>query len=232
MKRLALADASIGKMNKPKTHIYGLVDPRTNKIRYVGKTVNIKRRLQNHLCPASLNRIRHVAQWLKGLVQHNSRPTVVILETVKESDADKTERRWIRRFKKAGLKLTNLTPGGEGGATYGRLGSKWSPEQYLNYAKTRTGMKVARTAKGNRNRGIGIAKHWAEMRKLGIRKKGPVHTAESKAKIGLSHKGKRLSVDHRAKLRAAKLGKKWTLAQYQSRGRALKESSQLVLRLI
>jgi len=188
--------------------IYGLADPRTNVIRYVGKAQNLKHRIQNHLCPAALDGKTHRAQWLNSLMKIGLRPIVITLENVDESVWEERERWWIKHYRELGNDLTNFTDGGEGGATYGRLGKPWTGQQRESYKKTRTGMSIKATPEAVKARSEANKRAWEQKRLLGIKKKGPVHTEEAKAAISKAHSGKKLTEEHKEKLRQAKLGKK------------------------
>jgi hypothetical protein len=189
--------------------IYALADPRDGRVRYVGKAADVTRRLQNHLTPGALRRVRHVARWLAGLLAAGLRPTVTILETVADgADWQEAERRWIAHHGRD--VLTNLTDGGEGGATYGRRGKPWTDAQRIRYRVTRKGMKMPpRSSEVKAKMGAAIREHWRLVALAGGKKKGRTggQSEETKQKISLAHKGKRLSAEHRAKLSAAKRGK-------------------------
>jgi hypothetical protein len=92
-------------------YIYGLIDPRDYKVRYVGKTSQrIDRRLEHHLGQARRGKnTRPVYQWLRALAP--LRPWVVCLEivdcpTVPASTehgtnlAESTETKWIMRLRR------------------------------------------------------------------------------------------------------------------------------------
>ena len=93
-----------------KIFIYGLVDPRNSKIRYVGKTGRTTKRLWEH--------IRHCKEhtkkgcWIKKLVSMGMRPRIKVLETVEESKWKHREKFWIKKLSK-NSNLTNLTKGGD-----------------------------------------------------------------------------------------------------------------------
>jgi hypothetical protein len=195
-------------------YIYALCDPRNNRIRYVGKADNVKKRVQNHMCPSNLKRKnRHVCQWLSSLVKLGVRPDVKILEILEsDSDWEQIEKKWISHFRNIGLDLTNITDGGEGGATYGRLNKPWTDQHRINYRKSRKGMKVTSLSPESlERRGVAIKKHWDEVRAAGGKKKGPVHTVESKLKLSEAHKGKVLSEEHKRKLSEAHKGNSLSL---------------------
>jgi hypothetical protein len=83
--------------------IYVLVDPRTKRPRYVGKTSDPGGRLRTHL--ASSHNIR-VASWVGELAEVGAMPEMRILEWVDAEDADSAERRAIGRHRH--LKLFNV----------------------------------------------------------------------------------------------------------------------------
>lgn len=198
-------------------YIYGLRDPRTKKIRYIGKADNPKNRLQNHLCPSNLVRKKHTSQWLALLKRLGLKPILVILQELdNDEDWEAAERRWIKNFKDAGCDLTNITEGGEGGATYGRLGKPWTEEHRKRYTESRKGVPISADAKthspeNRKKRGEAIAQHWKEVRARGGKKKGQVHTPESKARLSEAHTGKILTAEHKRKLSFAKLGRTWSV---------------------
>lgn len=192
--------------------IYALSDPRTDTIRYAGKAVILKRRIQNHLCPSNVSKKRHVTQWLKSLTDSGVKPKVVVLEEV-EGDWEPAEKKWILFFKALGFDLTNTTAGGNGGSTGGRVGKPWSKQQHENYSKTRTGMKVNYNYEGRRKGAATNRERWRVIKAMGGKKAAVVHTPEAMRKIcdaAAKRRGVPLTEEHKQKLRLAKLGKKHT----------------------
>lgn len=102
------------------TEIYGLVDPFSNELRYVGKTqIGVAKRLRNHLLRSHLRPTRHSCCWILGLIGKGAVPEVVVLETVQPTgDWAAAEQFWIAYFRTLGCRLTNLTEGGEGVGGY------------------------------------------------------------------------------------------------------------------
>jgi hypothetical protein len=93
--------------------IYGLCDPDTGEIRYVGKTVGIaKDRLKGHL-KASRTGKAHLHKWVRSLKGRS--PTVTILDRGPARWLDDLERWWIAYCRRMGYRLTNHTDGGDGG---------------------------------------------------------------------------------------------------------------------
>ena len=93
-----------------KTHIYGLIDPRTQKIRYIGQTIQKPSyRFRNHLSEVKNPKYNtKKINWLKSLLNKNLEPQLIILEKTTEKLADTKEKEWISKYNN----LTNLTEGG------------------------------------------------------------------------------------------------------------------------
>lgn len=99
---------------KQKTFIYTLTDPRTNEVRYVGKSNNPNKRLYCHLGRTEKN---HKYSWLINLNKEGLKPILHIIDEVSISDWKFWEIYWISQFRTWGFDLTNLTDGGEGFAS-------------------------------------------------------------------------------------------------------------------
>lgn len=93
-------------------YIYVLIDPRDYRIRYVGKTINPKRRLRGH-CTYLKSR-SHRTHWLNQLKKENIRPILQVVEKCSESIWSEREMWWISYGRGCGWNLTNTTDGGEG----------------------------------------------------------------------------------------------------------------------
>ena len=97
---------------KPATYIYGLADPETGLVRYVGKSVNLPSRYAEHLRAGDRS---YRANWIRSLDKRGLVPSLVIIDVVEEgADWQERERYWIAFYRAAGNKLTNGTSGGEG----------------------------------------------------------------------------------------------------------------------
>ncbi|WP_406867225.1 GIY-YIG nuclease family protein [Paraburkholderia fungorum] len=95
------------------TKIYVLRDPRTNEIRYVGKTVrDLRKRLREHVASAP-RKITYRDNWIFTLLDEGLHP---IIEEIDRTigDWEALEAKWIAHHKSLGAKLTNLTDGGYG----------------------------------------------------------------------------------------------------------------------
>jgi hypothetical protein len=94
-----------------RTFIYGLCDPFSGELRYIGKTCQpINKRATAHVQEAGRGVINHRCNWLRSL---SCRPVAVLLLDVLSSEADFWERELIAMFRVEG-RLTNNTAGGDG----------------------------------------------------------------------------------------------------------------------
>lgn len=90
--------------------IYGLIDPRTGAVRYVGKAYDAAKRLQTHVRD-SRRRNSPVHCWIRKLAESGLRPQIKVLETV-AGDWREVERRLRAEYRAAG-KLLNVADGGD-----------------------------------------------------------------------------------------------------------------------
>lgn len=97
--------------------IYGIYDPISNDIKYVGKTsASLASRLNCHIYKAKSGRSRsRMSLWILEILNKNLRPKIQALEIVQDNDAywGEYERRWIKSFSG----LLNTAEGGIGATT-------------------------------------------------------------------------------------------------------------------
>jgi len=91
------------------TFIYGLKDPITDEIRYVGKSNDPKNRLRRHIKDARGAKNIHRLCWIRGLLTIGLAPVVEILEEVSVDLWGEKENEWISKFDN----LTNMIDGGK-----------------------------------------------------------------------------------------------------------------------
>lgn len=116
--------------------IYGLVDPRTGTIRYVGQTVSPSRRRWLH-CSLSNNKgsDRKICKWVLELASLGEKPRMVEIAIVAADQANAAEQHHIAQF--GGL--LNMNAGGQSMAQCRREGRQHrTPVQQarLMFAKT------------------------------------------------------------------------------------------------
>ena len=163
--------------------IYALIDPNTEQIRYVGKTIHCpKKRLQNHLCEKGKT---YKCNWIKSL--NGKIPELLILDIVSKNDWIFWEQYWISQCKTWGFKLTNCTSGGEGH-------SGFSPS-------LETIQKRSCKLKGSKRTDD-------QKRKMSESRLGMIFTKKHIENLSLSHKGKsptRKAIENSAKKRLRKI---------------------------
>lgn len=96
------------------TSIYGLVDPRTGAIRYVGRSDDPELRLKRH-CLYHSNSRKSV--WIQELQALGLQPQLRILENVAQDEALRREVEWIRKLFDEGAELTNSKVSSSGKVT-------------------------------------------------------------------------------------------------------------------
>lgn len=92
-----------------KVFIYGLVDPITDEIRYVGKSNKPNRRFKRHIINSKYKRT-YKDKWLLKLLSNDLKPKLIILEKCTKDNWVEREVYHISKYDN----LTNLTLGGEG----------------------------------------------------------------------------------------------------------------------
>lgn len=112
-----------------KYKIYKLIDPITNEIRYVGRTIQkLQNRLKKHL---KANDKSHRVNWIKSLTKNQLIPIIeLICETQEFETCCELEKFYIEKYKKEGMNLVNMTDGGDGS-----IGFKHSEETILKLKK-------------------------------------------------------------------------------------------------
>ena len=157
--------------------VYGLIDPVTQEIRYVGRSTSGLSRPKAHFRPHAIKSKKrtHCASWVKSLHRLGLVPTIMILdEFLDASELSETERFYISYFKSLGCNLTNITSGGEGCSGYKQskehirsrisklIGKKMSQE-------SKNKMSAAKKGKPNNN-----PNHIECIRQAAIRKRIPI----------------------------------------------------------
>jgi group I intron endonuclease len=167
--------------------VYGLYDPRTGELRYIGQTVrSLRGRLVSHLSKANLKSSQYSAKWLSSLKKAGVTPTTSCLgEAYSRESLDKLEIKLIAEARERGEKLTNLAPGGISSSGY-KLGPEF-------------GSKVSNKLRGR-------SKSPEHRLKLSEANRGKKHNAEAKAKISASRIGHPVSEETRAKQSASMKG--------------------------
>lgn len=177
--------------------IYALVDPRTDEIRYIGKTsIKPERRLTQHLYDSTTPKTRK-DYWIRSLGK--TLPELHILEVCSDSTWRELEAYWISLGRAIGWNLTNLTDGGDG------------CDGFKHHAETKE--KLSEIA---RRRSITPAMLAGRRKSSDARrgKPGRKHSDETKRRMSITRKGRgkgrKLSEEHRKKISVSNMGKKFS----------------------
>lgn len=93
-------------------YIYSLHDPLTEEVRYIGKAVNPRARLSQHLRAVNRGRETYFKSWIKVLLGRGLKPTMRIVETCCPDTWEERERAVIAEHRTKGVRLTNTALGG------------------------------------------------------------------------------------------------------------------------
>lgn len=184
-----------------KPTIYCLIDPRTNKIRYVGKADDPDDRLKHHLRERETT---HKAKWIVSLKKRGLQPRLAILEEVRPGAWKEREQFWIAYLREQGCDLTNLTKGGDG--TIG----------FRHSEKTKARLSEAKRGIPSWNKGI----PWGEdaKRKMSESRKGKPCPAVARANSERQWKPESIE-----KMRQTLLGRKATAEHSRKQSLGLKK---------
>ena len=113
------------KERKTPVYIYGLVDPNTDAIMYIGQTSqDIKARLRDHISKARRhNGASDKNEWISTLLSEGKKPVIELLEKTTREIKSEREAYWLEKHKETAL---NIAPAGAGGAYDHRI--LWTKE--------------------------------------------------------------------------------------------------------
>ena len=129
--------------------IYGLADPESKEIRYIGKSERVNQRFKDHLNDKSKT---HKVNWITSLRRRGFVPDLVILEEILGAvDWQAREIFWIKKAKELGCRLVNSTDGGDGvlnlsGEGKERMLKTWKGRKH----KPETLLKLSAASKGRK----------------------------------------------------------------------------------
>lgn len=203
------------------TIIYGLIDPRDQQLRYVGKTITtLAARLRQHVSDAIRGRVSIKRfTWIRELALDSRAPEIVELESVDGDSWREAEQFWISYYRFIGARLVNATNGGDGIVGFRhsddskRQQSESMRRYYANPAnRAKSGEAVRRAYADPQVRQKlrdAIAPTWtAERRaKNAVSLTEIARRPESRAASSLRHKGKIVSSETRRKISIALTGK-------------------------
>jgi len=82
--------------------IYGLADPKTLRVRYVGRTRNLVARFTALIKTAPRNENIRRHDWIRRLASRGQRPVMVLLDSCRNDEAADAEARWIAHYRRRG----------------------------------------------------------------------------------------------------------------------------------
>lgn len=111
--------------------IYGLQDPETNEMRYVGRTTSIIQRYRKHriVTHQDIKENKQKSEWILSLQSKGLNPYLVILEICKQKQIVEREKAHIDYFLEKGARLLNI-----------KYGDEYQSQltTYYNYKKTQS----------------------------------------------------------------------------------------------
>ena len=189
--------------------IYALVDPTSNKVRYIGKSTVGLSRPRAHLRLALAGEKGHKANWIRSLCDSGFDYRIVALEELATPDlCNEREIAWIAYGRQAGWPLTNATDGGDGVSS-----NSWTDEMRAKISKAQSG-KVLSPAqyRALMDSLVGVPKSGEHRRKISAALKSrewSEEEIEAKRASARSRKGRwKPSPGHLAKLAAANARRK------------------------
>jgi len=217
--------------------IYALVDPRTNEIRYVGRTINKpKIRFAGHISQLTES---HKSRWIRQLIGKQLLPVLAVLETG-DGHSGEAEKRWIRDLRAVGCNLTNSTDGGDGtpgcllsettrlkiGAAH--KGLKFSPESKAKVAEAlrwywaaNPQLSLARRVAREKFAKLNAGQALDDERRIAAARRSPEARKKLSEMARQNHLGRTLTEAHRAKISAANKGRVKSEAERQKISAAL-----------
>jgi hypothetical protein len=97
------------------TFIYALIDPRNDKVKYIGKSNTPRQRTIDHISEARVSKDKYKKlQWIRSLLKEGLKPTLEILDEVCENQWKFWEQHYISLYKSWGFNLCNHDNGGLG----------------------------------------------------------------------------------------------------------------------
>lgn len=146
--------------------IYGLVDPTTGQLRYIGRSSSGLERPRRHAA-LSGREDTHKARWIRECLDLGLRPKIILLQAFEEPDIlNQAEIHWIAYFRAMGCPLTNLTDGGGGCSGYRQSESHIQKRAALHVGSRRSPEARARMSTAAKNRPVHPNAYKALSRKL------------------------------------------------------------------
>lgn len=219
--------------------IYGLTDPRSGLIRYIGKSSCGLKRPRHHGADRvlRLDTNKHKVNWIRQLMSLGLNYGVLVLDAVLDSTAlSGLERHWVAHGRSNNWPLTNLTDGGEGlfnpsPETRAKIGrhsaARMATKKYQELAiSARRGKPLSPewraklSAAGMGQRRSPEARERGAAKQRGQKRGPPRLTEKSRAALGKPHRGVPKSPEQRQKIsQAGMVTRENNAIKYQHDGR-------------
>jgi hypothetical protein len=96
--------------------IYALTHPDTDRVMYVGQSVDIDFRYRQHCKYLAAAPSAEMLEWLGELRQEHKKPKIIVLEKADGAlKLDEAEKKWVHIYKSRGEAELNIASGGRGG---------------------------------------------------------------------------------------------------------------------
>jgi len=161
-------------MDIKKHMVYALIDE-LGSIFYIGKTVNFKSRMRKHRSEALKGNTLPVYRKLKKvltIIEKIDKCSIILESNILEKNIDEREMYFIKKIRESGIKLKNLTNGGEGGKGLTRYliqkAVNTKKKNGTNFHSDKTKKKMSDASKGvpkSKEHKKALSKGW-EKRKL------------------------------------------------------------------
>lgn len=188
-----------------KCFIYGLKDPRTGCVRYIGRTHNLKARLYHHMRSKDQT---HRSNWIQLLLSLGLKPIIFEIEIVDICNYSIAEKKWIIHYRSQGASLVNCSDGGEGSVLGNKTtflkGHDMTPEVRRKISESTRGRPGTVTFTDEVRERMAAAKRGKR------RGSTPDHVKEKIRAAQIGKKRKPLSEVHRKLLSKIRRGRPWS----------------------
>jgi hypothetical protein len=93
--------------------VYALIDPRDNQVKYIGKSINPKARLREHIYKCKFEHTEK-GNWVKKLLSLSLEPQMKLLKEAQHTEIPYWEEYYIKHYKSFGINLLNYDDKGVG----------------------------------------------------------------------------------------------------------------------
>ena len=183
--------------------IYVLADPDTREVRYVGQSVNPRRRYNLHMTKARKGSEYPVHDWIRSLIDKGKKPLMSVEIVVSQKHIDAFEMAYISVLRSDKYRLLNVTDGG----SVPMRGKTFSDEHRRKLSEAHTGRKASEEARRHMSearKGVPLSEE--HKKKLSEARTGHAVTEETRRKLSVARKGIVFSEETLQKLSDSHMG--------------------------